>query len=254
VTESEWLASENPARMLEWLTGTPGSGPANATGLLAPPSPPSDRKLRLWACACCRQVWHLLTDVRSRKAVEAAERFADGAATGTGLDVATQDARRCWRAEDNPAGLAVYCGHPNARYAAEQIVRPGMRNLPSPALQSALLRDVFGNPWRPVRALREQCWRCGPPDPPAKDDPQFRASGLCRECGGAGETSSTWLTPIALGVARRAYDLRDWAALSPLSDALEEAGCEDEQVLGHLRGPGPHVRGCWATDLILGER
>jgi hypothetical protein len=101
-----------------------------------------------------------------------------------------------------------------------------------------------------------------------------------------------WLTPAALGIARRAYDLRDWEALPVLADALEEAGCEDEEVLMHCRGKGrcpgclgkggccnlkdepgvwgdmhrcalcagtgwvdagPHVRGCHVLDLIIGK-
>jgi hypothetical protein len=44
------------------------------------------------------------------------------------------------------------------------------------------------------------------------------------------------------------------ARLVVLADALEEAGCQDWEFLAHLRGPGPHVRGCWALDLILDER
>jgi hypothetical protein len=38
-----------------------------------------------------------------------------------------------------------------------------------------------------------------------------------------------------------------------LGDALEEAGCSDEEILAHLRGPGPHVRGCWVVDLLLNK-
>jgi hypothetical protein len=257
VTESEWLASENPARMLRWLTGTPGFGPANATGLLAPPSPPSDRKLRLWACACCRQGWHLLTDPRSRRAVEVAERYADGDATEAervaAADTANFDAPpTCFTCYVDPAdGLDHIARLPAA----------------SPALQAALLRDVFGNPWRPVFALcGNNTWRLR----------EGRTVCVCDRCQG-------WVYPAALDIARRAYDLRDWDALPVLADALEEAGCKDEQVLGHLRGwgrcgtclgrgasadgfwdcvrcggsgriaVGPHVRGCWSLDVILGK-
>jgi hypothetical protein len=63
-----------------------------------------------------------------------------------------------------------------------------------------------------------------------------------------------------VALAQAAYDQRelpaghlDRARLAILADALEEAGCTDQTILGHLRGPGPHVRGCWAVDLILGK-
>jgi hypothetical protein len=63
-----------------------------------------------------------------------------------------------------------------------------------------------------------------------------------------------------VAVARAAYDERelpsgtlDGARLAVLTDALEESGCDQADLLAHLRGPGPHVRGCWAVDLILGK-
>jgi hypothetical protein len=87
-----------------------------------------------------------------------------------------------------------------------------------------LVREVFGNPIRPRR-----------PDP-------------------------AWLHPTVLSLAGAAYEERsmpagelDPARLAVLSDALEEAGCTDEAILSHLRSPGPHVRGCWAVDLVLGK-
>jgi hypothetical protein len=61
-------------------------------------------------------------------------------------------------------------------------------------------------------------------------------------------------------LAQAAYDERhlpsgtlDNGRLAVLADALEEAGCTDADILGHLRGPGPHVRGCWPVDLLLGK-
>ncbi len=90
--------------------------------------------------------------------------------------------------------------------------------------QAALLRDIVGNPYRPSTLA-----------------PVFQ-------------------TPEVLTLARAAYGERglpgghlDPGRLAVLSDALEELGCEDDALLAHLRSPGPHVRGCWALDLIIGK-
>jgi hypothetical protein len=91
--------------------------------------------------------------------------------------------------------------------------------------QCRLLRELFGNPFRPVAVV------------PA------------------------WRTATVLSLAQRAYDDRDLPAghidldrLAVLSDALEEVGCTDDSLLCHLRSPGPHVRGCWGVDLLLGKQ
>jgi hypothetical protein len=70
----------------------------------------------------------------------------------------------------------------------------------------------------------------------------------------------TWSEALVPKLARSAYDERqlpsghlDPVRLSVLADALEDAGADDAELLGHLRGPGPHVRGCWGVDLVLGK-
>jgi hypothetical protein len=85
-----------------------------------------------------------------------------------------------------------------------------------------MLRDIFGNPFRQVSI-----------------DPR-------------------WLTSSVVDLARSIYegDLRQaggYMALPILADALMDAGCDSEELLSHLRSDGPHVRGCWAVDLILGK-
>jgi hypothetical protein len=78
-----------------------------------------------------------------------------------------------------------------------------------------LIRDIFGNPFRPV------------PFSPA------------------------WRTDTAVSLTRAMYDARDFSAMPILADALQDAGCDNDDVLNHCRGPGPHVRGCWVVDLVL---
>jgi hypothetical protein len=96
------------------------------------------------------------------------------------------------------------------------------RNCPFPLdeiVQRAvlLLRDVFGNPFRPV-AL-----------------------------------DAYWLEPKVVALAQEIYDHRAFDRLPALAFALEEAGCTNAEILAHCRGPGPHVRGCWVLDLVLGK-
>jgi hypothetical protein len=85
------------------------------------------------------------------------------------------------------------------------------------AAQGLLLRDVYGNPFRPVTL-----------------DP-------------------AWGTPEVLLMAQSLYEERRFEDMPVLADALEEAGCQDAAVLEHCRVPGPHVRGCWVLDLLLGK-
>jgi hypothetical protein len=84
-----------------------------------------------------------------------------------------------------------------------------------------LLREFFGDPFRPAPAI----------------DPEWLA----------------WDHGLAARLARAIYDEHRFDELPVLADALEEAGCADAALLSHLRGPGPHARGCWALDLILGK-
>jgi hypothetical protein len=81
-----------------------------------------------------------------------------------------------------------------------------------------LVRDIFGNPFRPVRV--EAAWLTA-------------NGGTVRQLAGA------------------LYDARDFAGLPVLADALEEAGCTDRDLLAHCRQGGDHVRGCWAVDCLL---
>lgn len=62
-----------------------------------------------------------------------------------------------------------------------------------------------------------------------------------------------WRTDAVVGLARTIYECRAFDWLPVLADALEDAGCADAAVLAHCRGPGPHVRGCWVVDLVLGK-
>jgi hypothetical protein len=186
----------------------------------------SDRKLRLFSVACCRRIWPALQDGSHRDPVSVAERYADQVATLADLEAANRTAHRS--VKDVPYGDA-YWADPacmvthedpwDAAYCVEYCVscRTNSRWYENRAIHCGLIRDVFGNPFRSV-AL----------------DP-------------------AWETPQILALSRAIYDERTFDRLLVLADALEDAGCRDADILGHCRGPGPHARGCWVVDLILGK-
>ena len=213
MTESEWLASVEPRRMLEFLAGNV-----------------SDRKLRLYYCACCRLVWHLLVTPQAKRTVEMAEGYADGEASDAVLSYAARAARRALRAAVLDARWFAESAAASVARPLSDINRPDIRILGATAIaggesgmvqlvseQAALLRDVFGNPFHPITV------------------------------------DSTWLRTEVVALALSVYDARSFGRLTELADALERAGCTDQEVLDHCRRPAEHVRGCWVVDFLLGR-
>jgi hypothetical protein len=181
----------------------------------------SARKLRLFACACVRRLWPLVYDEGGRQAVAAVEQFSDGEGVAEGLSLARQAALQALA--DTPKSW------PAARPLAEAVLALTDADVMKAARAGVALlqlthrhsfHEVFGNPFRPA-AL----------------GPAWLAWG-----GGA-------VRRLAQGI----YEERAFDDLPVLADALEEAGCDRADLLAHLRGPGPHVRGCWAVDLLLGK-
>jgi hypothetical protein len=209
MTEQEWLECADPQKMLEFLRGKA-----------------SERKLRLFACAWCRSVWDLLVEDLFRAAVEAAERFADGLASRKDLAAAKKASGAALEGHglagvSGPAYCALACAWSTTRTPVASATLYPMWVFTEEAqrkLQASILRDLFGNPFRPVAV-----------------NPTWLA----------------WNRGTVVKLAQDIYDQRDFDRLPILADALEEAGCTDADILTHCRGPGPHVRGCWPVDLAL---
>lgn len=221
MTEQEFLACDNPARMLASLTQGLEGLPADYCRT------PSARQLRLFTCACARHMWDKLGEAHSRAAVEMAERIADGE-----LPCADLKARLPRPLQYYSLGwvAALCCWDDIAVGASNLVDRLPRHDLVMPATQCALLRDIIGNPFRPV-VLRSSLQDC--------------SAWPCPTC-------VPWATPTAFAIAQRIYTERDWEAMPILRDSLMDSGCDSEEILAHLLEP-LHVRGCWATDLILGK-
>jgi hypothetical protein len=215
MTEAEWLAATDSKPMLEQLWGKV-----------------SDRKCRLLAVSCWRHVWLHLTD-EDRRAVQVADEFAEGTASPKEMAAALNSRAEPYvgRTDDIVAGKA--CGMITylrdawwvARLSVESSVGVAMtvaedvkKTCDAEELaQAELVRDVIGKPFRKVKINKK------------------------------------WLTSTVLALAHGIYADRAFDRLPILADALQDAGCDNPDVLGHCRGPGPHVRGCWVVDLLLGK-
>jgi hypothetical protein len=219
MTERDWLECTDSPKMLEFLW-----------------EKASDRKLRLFACGCCRLVWHLFIDERSNRAVEAAEQYADGAISDGELDA---------------AAVAAYDAYTEAKvadgYDPESDVHPEYAGHIPFVAHSTTQETDFASEWALSLWLRRDDWeahcdllRCifGNPFHPVSLDPALLS----------------WHNGLLVSMARQMYDSRDFTDMPVMADALEEAGCQDQEILSHCRQQGQvHVRGCWVIDRLLGK-
>ena len=217
MTAAEWDACTDPDEM-QRLVETRGRA--------------SDRKKRLLTVAYCRCVWHLLKAGRGRDAVETAERAADRLATGAEMAEALLVAEAALRESSVQwKGKSAFQASLMARDAATPgaAVVPNRVPLDRRRVRVALLRCIFGNPFRqpPLLSQSVLAWE----------------DGTVRRL--AEEVSANRALPSG--------EL-DRNRLAVLADALEDAGCSDAELLMHLRGPGPHYRGCFAVDAVLGHK
>ena len=239
MTEREWLECRQPNPMLAFLRGKFGG-----------------RKARLFCAACCRAVWSAIVEPEFRAAVEASERIADDPAAKQSWEVALEATRNIWDAEFEIG-------------AGKGPTRPGRYHRAAAAMESAGER-VY--PEAMVGAIAEIAGEIEYENPPTVGDshesPHFIyvsfsgpiTDGQChllRDIVGNPfrpvAVEQRWLTADIVAVARYVYEERDFDHLPVLADVLIDAGCTDDAILAHCHQPGPHVRGCWAVDLLLGK-
>jgi hypothetical protein len=238
MTEAEWLSEPNFVLHVQHAEPTA-----------------SARKLRLLAAGFCRAGGPILDHPELVAAVETIENYADGAVAAAELERARSHARVVavqayedyvrWaegkegeRAAANPmvqhqvawavafaattplpvSAVGTRMGEASAQPTAAPTV------LADPVVSPEFLRalravvlDAFGNPFQPVAFSPE------------------------------------WRTKDAVALAAGMYEARDFANMPALADALQRAGCNSEAVLAHCRSGGPHFRGCWVIDGVLGK-
>jgi hypothetical protein len=232
MTEAQWLACEDPGAMTIHVNDL-GAAP---------------RKFRLLSCAYCRRIWGLLTFPGSRELVELVERFADGRVGPGALALAHSEyadalqsalrsgAQVTHSTAANAAGAAAWTDDQEGTESAEgpwrvsdcaaaaAVDAEATDEGSASAIEAReyremgrIVRDIFGDPFRPVTF------------------------------------SAEWRADTVLALARQMYDSRDFSAMPILADALQDEGCDSEDILAHCRVGGPHARGCWVVDLVLGR-
>jgi hypothetical protein len=223
MTEAEWLKSGEPFEMFCSLGG-------NAT----------DRKLRLFQVACCRRIWDHLPDKVCRAALSVAENYADGEVKDKERREAhTQASKLIGVGGLIASGAAAAVVYANEKKVSKKLIRLGVSSVLAQVARKAskptardpwtkvhraeerfaarLVHSIFGNPFRPVTF------------------------------------SPDWLTSTVVALAWQMYESRDFSPMPILADALQDAGCDSDDILDHCRGETIHVRGCWVVDLVLGK-
>src|SRR5262245_44865822 len=227
LNEKEWIASTNPCHMLE------------ARGKRIP-----ERKLRLFTVGCCRRVWKKLTIQEHRTVVELAERYADGLVKkrewqraraeidSTPLSKPSGDLPSLiirWLVNKDPILAARYCCEFAAYLNVWESINPDYLD----SLESADLDAARGELQQHALLLR------------CIAGTRYRLPRI----------KPAWLTSDVLALARGIYDDRAFDRMPILADALQDARCDNEDILSHCRDADQvHVRGCWVVDMVLGKK
>jgi hypothetical protein len=233
MTEEEWEACGSVGQALQAVNRLIKSANAGRR-----------RKFRLLGCYSLRRLQPLALNDLFGRALDIAELVFDGETPLADLRAAVgraQEGYAEWRSDlEDPGALlaqdldSLLADHPYAAasrgIASATLQHPArirafnrgevlgsQGEIESSAELAQLVRELFGNPFRPVAF-----------------DPEWRTSNV-------------------VSLAKSMYEARDFSAMPILSDALQDAGCEQADILDHCRGPGPHVRGCWVVDLVLGK-
>jgi hypothetical protein len=196
MTEAEWQHTGDVHALVKYLSGKRGS---------------TARRFRLFGVASGRRFATKLPNAACHAVVEAAEQFADGMIGLAELSAARRAALQTQQLIEAQDFVGVAWARVAAGLATEIASLPGLEGT------GDLLRDIFGNPFRPV------------------------------------SVEPSWLTSTVVALAEGIYQERAFDRLPILADALMDAGCDNADVLGHCRGDGPHVRGCWVVDMLTGR-
>ncbi len=221
MTEAEWLTPGDLSEHVKFLWAQKRT-----------------RKLRLFGVGCCRPLEPWMYDPVMQEALLCAERLADGNLSDSTMVKWRQKVQRAEDArkpatneQDATRQRTVYwtvrsvC-HDNrfSCYADSWTTLVRDREVfgeefvrRGTAFAHATLLEVFGNPFRRLTFPQE------------------------------------WLTSTVVALASQMYKSRDFSPMPILADALQDVGCDNDDILTHCRGSGPHVRGCWVVDLVLGK-
>jgi hypothetical protein len=244
MTEAEWLACTDPQPMLEFLRRAA-----------------SDRKVRLFAVACCRRVWSSLEHEEFREAVRKAELFADGVVDSDVMFQAYEKAHAIFvklQGKDNGPGAALTAsGFPSPPKSVLQRI--------ADALDDPWWEDEFdkGDPLAPALVTARHAARAAADlqgqryvlDAPATIA-EHRAQTALVHCLFGNPfrprpVCAAWLTREVRGLADAIYAERSFDRMPFLADALEVSGCTNADLIEHCRSGQEHARGCWVVDVLL---
>jgi hypothetical protein len=226
MTEAEWFNCADADELLGWVVYHGRQ---------------SDRLRALFLAACVAPLRPILADPRLRGAESTLEKFAEGACDFDRLTDECREAgyalasilddpneQRWFHAQVAAAEAVAAALHPESYEHLEYVIERCRRAIELfrddvsrrwvRYQQAAFVRDIFGNPFRPVAFAAE------------------------------------WRSDTALSLAKHIYESRDFEQMPILADALQDAGCDNADVLNHCRDTSlTHVRGCWVVDLVLGK-